>query len=548
MRSKKVETPAQASERWESDICAFITEALIDPETGKSFVLYKEERIFLQRGFVLTPDGKMPFTELCYSAGKKSGKTALAAMIVIYTAVYLSPLRGEIYLLANDLEQSQSRVFKSVAAILAASPLLRSSASIRQNKIIFKATGTTITALPNDYRGFAGANPVLNVFDESCYYVSEASQRLWAESVPSPARKISFRLSVSTAGFEGEPSPLREIYDRAMTYGTEVAPELRTDRNLLCFWSNRTGLAPWQSQAWTDEMARTLRPAQYQRLIENRWTASATTFVELSDWDACVDPDVRPLSSDKRLRVWAGLDLGLRHDATALVVVSIDKDRVVLVDHRTFVPRKGETLDIEATAEQALRDLARRFDLNAVAYDPWQAIDLGQRLKRAHINMVEVTQTATNQGPMANQLIDLIKQRRLSMYAASDLRLAVSKTVIIESSRGYRLGKTKGSDRVDPIIALSMACLIAGKREGFAPMRMYDFFGTGEEVDPRMFSDDGIPRGDILAPIRPPIDFKPLAETENQIDPDAPQNPGTLWDYIIANKLRSGRPGRCSRL
>jgi phage terminase large subunit-like protein len=481
---------------------------------------------------------------LCYSAGKKSGKTAMAAFIVIYTALYLSPLRGEIYLLANDLEQSTSRVFRAVGAILAASPLLCRSATITQNKIVFNATGTTVVAVANDYRGFSGANPVLNVYDESAYFTSEASQRLWSEGVPSPARQISFRLSVSTAGFEGEPSPLREIYDRAMTYGVEVAPELRVDRNLLCFWSNRTGLAPWQSQQWTDEMARTLRPAQYQRLIENRWSASQTTFVELSEWDACCDPDVLPLSYDKRLRVWAGLDLGLRHDATALVVVTVDKDRVVLVDHKTFIPGKGETLDIEATAEQALRDLARRFDLNAVAYDSWQAIDLGQRLKRAHLNMVEVTQTASNQGPMANQLIDLIKQRRLSMYPASDLRLAVSKTVIIESSRGYRLGKTKGSDRVDPIIALSMAVLIAGKREGIGPSRYYDFFGSGKEIDPSIFSDDGIPRGDILAPIRPPADFKPLAKTESQTDPDplAPRNPGTLWDYIITNKLEAADP------
>lgn len=56
-------------------------------------------------------------------------------------------------------------------------------------------------------------------------------------------------------------NPLRELYDRAMTYGSEVAPELYEHANLLCFWSNRTGLAPWQTQAWTDEMARTLRPA-----------------------------------------------------------------------------------------------------------------------------------------------------------------------------------------------------------------------------------------------------------------------------------------------
>lgn len=186
---------AVAVRRWKRDICAFIEEALIDPETGRYFRLYPEQREFLTRAFELTPDGRMPYTELCYSAGKKAGKTAAAAFVVIFTAVCLSPSRGEIYLLANDLEQSMSRVFKAVAAILEASPLLRQSTSITANKITFRSTGTIITAVPNDYRGFAGANPVLNVFDESAYYVSESSHRLWAESVPSPARKISSAIS-----------------------------------------------------------------------------------------------------------------------------------------------------------------------------------------------------------------------------------------------------------------------------------------------------------------------------------------------------------------
>ena len=173
-----------AARRWKSDVCAFIEEALVDPETGGHFWLYAEQREFLTRAFTLTPDGRMPFTELCFSCGKKSGKTALAAFVVIHTAIHLSPSRGEIYLLANDLEQSTSRVFKAVAAILEASPLLRRSTSITATKIIFKSTGTTVVAVPNEYKGFAGANPVLDVCDESCYFVSEASPRLWAESVP----------------------------------------------------------------------------------------------------------------------------------------------------------------------------------------------------------------------------------------------------------------------------------------------------------------------------------------------------------------------------
>jgi phage terminase large subunit-like protein len=223
-----------ARARWRQDIVAFISEVLVDPETGEPFKLYPEQITFLRQAFELTAGGRMRYTELCFSAGKKAGKTSLAAMIAIYTAVVLAGTGGEIYLLANDLEQSQSRVFKAVVLILQASSLLKRSADITQNKITFRATGTVIQAVANDYQGFSGANPTLNVYDESAYYTSENSRRLWDEGVPSPARNISFRLSVSTAGFDGEPSPLRDLYDRAMQHGEAIAPDLRRHGNFLC--------------------------------------------------------------------------------------------------------------------------------------------------------------------------------------------------------------------------------------------------------------------------------------------------------------------------
>jgi phage terminase large subunit-like protein len=530
-----------AARRWKSDVCAFVEEALVDPETGEHFRLYAEQREFLQRAFKLTPDGRMPYTELCYSAGKKSGKTATAAFIVIYTAVHLAPPRGELYLLANDLEQSTSRVFKAVAAILAASPLLRRSTSITANRITFKSTGTTIIAVANDYRGFAGANPTLNVFDESAYYVSESSHRLWAESVPSPARRISFRLSVSTAGFEGEPSPLRELYDRAMTYGCEVAPDLYVHENLLCFWSNRVGLAPWQTQAWTDEMARTLRGPQFRRLICNEWVSSESSFIEMPVWDSCVDPDTRPLAGDKSLRVWVGMDLGWKHDSTALVVVALDGDVIQLVDHIVFTPTKSTPLDVEATAEAAVRSIAERFDLACVGYDPWQAVDLTQRLTRAHLSMVPIAQSPQNQTPMASQLIDVLKQGRLRMYASRELRDAAAKTIVVESSRGYRLGKAKGSDRVDPIIALAMAVLLAGREESTGSRyEMFDFF-TGERQMPSANQIDDM-TGLPIVRVRPP-NFQSMARPEVESDPDAPKHPGvTIWDFIDARGLDKDDP------
>jgi len=455
---------ATTSERivaWRDPI-VFIEQVLIDPESGKPFVLYAEQKTFLRHAFELTPDGRMRRTELCFSAGKKSGKTGLAAMVVIYTAVVLAGQGGEINCLANDLEQSQSRVFKAVGQIVQASPLLRDSVDITANRIVFRSTGTIISALASEYAGFAGGNPTLNCYDESAYFCSEGSRRLWDEGVPSPARKISFRLSVSTAGFHGEPSPLRDLHDRAMEKGTEIAPDLFVDENLLCYWTHEAH-APWQTQRWLDEMRRTYaaRPSQFKRLIENHWVASESTFIDLDQWDRCVDPTLQPLLAKSGFPVWAALDLGLKHDSTAIMTCGWDGDRVRIVTHSVFIPHAGETLDIEATAEAAIVSLRSRFSLQALLFDPWQAIGLAQRLTRAGVNCVEFPQTLPNLSLMAGNLIDLLRTGGLLMYPDDGLRTAAAKTVSIESSRGFRLGKAKQSDRVDPIIALAMAALAA---------------------------------------------------------------------------------------
>lgn len=375
-------------ERWRSDPIAFITEVLVDPQTGAPFSLYAEQRTFLKNAFELTSEGRLRFTELVFSGGKKSGKTTLAAMMCIFTAVALAGNNGEIYCLANDLEQSQSRVFRAVAQILQASPLLRDSVGITASKIVFHSTGTFVMAVANDYQGFSGANPTMNVYDELAYYTTEQSRRLWDEGVPSPTRRISFRLSVSTAGFEGEPSPLRDLYDRALGKGTELAPDLRVHENLLCYWTHQRR-APWQSPQWVEEMRRTLRPSQFARLILNQWTSAESSFIELEQWDACVDSQLAPLLGKSGLPIWAGLDLGLKHDSTALVTCAWEGERIRLVEHRIFVPAPGTTLDIEATAEASILSLRSRFALQSVHFDPWQGIGLAQRLTRAGVKMIE---------------------------------------------------------------------------------------------------------------------------------------------------------------
>ena len=90
---------------------------------------------------MIAPDERLPYSELVYSAPKRSGKTALAAMIVLYVIIVLGGPYAEAYCLANDFDQAQGRVFQAILRIIEASPLLRGSMlNITASKIQFTST------------------------------------------------------------------------------------------------------------------------------------------------------------------------------------------------------------------------------------------------------------------------------------------------------------------------------------------------------------------------------------------------------------------------
>jgi hypothetical protein len=140
---------AAPGQKWKS--------VLRNPETGKPFVLYEAQVEFLRRAFVLTGDGRLPFPEIIFSAPKKSGKTALAAMCAIYVAVVIGGPFAEIYCLSNDFEQSQGRVFQAAARIIQASPLLAGSAKITADKIMFPSTNRPVLRISGCAHARAGA-------------------------------------------------------------------------------------------------------------------------------------------------------------------------------------------------------------------------------------------------------------------------------------------------------------------------------------------------------------------------------------------------------
>ncbi len=186
-------------------------------------------RLFTSPG----PDGKRP-KNLIYSTVKKSGKTAIAALLARHAAETGPPLE-EIYCAANDLDQAANRVFQAVRQSIEADPAACKHWQITEHELRF-SNGTFIRAIASDYKGEAGANPRLTVWTELWGFEHERMRRLFEELTPVPTQE-SIRIIETSAGYEGQSDLLRSLFELGKEGKQLTAGELSelTGAPLGCF-------------------------------------------------------------------------------------------------------------------------------------------------------------------------------------------------------------------------------------------------------------------------------------------------------------------------
>jgi len=212
----------------------------------------------------------------------------------------------------------------------------------------------------------------------------------------------------------------------------------------------------------------------------NEFASSSSQFIDLENWDKCVNFSLGHLPPDRSLPVWIGVDASYKHDQTAICVVTFAKanQQVRLVDHKIFQPSPREPLNFEATVEKYLLDVMRRFAVRQVMFDPYQMQSSAQRLQLAGLPMQEFPQTSPNLTAASQCLFDLIEARGLVMYPDSAMRLACSRSVAIETPRGWRIGKDKSAFKIDVIVALAQACYAAVQGAGDRRQAYLDSFAA----------------------------------------------------------------------
>lgn len=181
-------------------------------------------------------------------------------------------------------------------------------------------------------------------------------------------------------------------------------------------------------------------------------------------WEECEDENAAPPDGAE---VVVGVDMALKWDSAALVVAGILPDGRVGWWHKHFPPVDGRIDHVGILAE-IRDDLAHRWRVRAVSYDPKFFELPAQMLEDSGFNVVEFTQSTERLVPADGLLYSLLRARKLAHLGGQVLNEHAVNAAWRQSDAGRYLSKSQaakaGAGHMDLIRAGSMATyeLISG--------------------------------------------------------------------------------------
>jgi phage terminase large subunit-like protein len=466
---------------------------------------------FLNEAFEVDPaTGLRIYQEVLLGLPRKNGKSTMAAGLSLYLLVADDEAGPEVYNAAGAKDQARV-VFQQAREFVDASPTLGDVLLVKRFEIDCPENNGHLRVIASDAKLQHGSNPSGNVIDELW---AHASDDLYvALTSGTAARAHPFTLTITTAGFDEE-SPLGQLYGRALKLASISRPTpyltIARDRTngFLMYWYavpddpkfdvhdpavvKRANPASWITPKYlSKEMSKpSMRFIEYRRWHANQWTAAEDAWLEGSLWDLCEDdkgPDGKHLQPPTpALPAGVFVDMGQVYDSTARVLAQRQPCRhtwhvpedcpgdVVVVrgrrwsnpyppGHQLRDAWRVNTEDVRADLRElhsaypvpmALRD-KRIAPGPAFGYDPWQFRESAEMLEDDGLNMVEVPQNAARMGPASEQLLELVKARRLLHDGDPQMRQAITAAVAKRTPRGWVITKPKGSTK---LVDLAVAC------------------------------------------------------------------------------------------
>lgn len=429
------------------------------PETNAPIQLVPYQQAMIREALRRDENGLFIYSFVLWSDIKKSAKSTIAGAIALYLAWHTA--WESVRIVANDLKQANSRTFFYIERAIKLNPYLREQCAMKTYHIELP-NHTMIDAIPVDPKGEAGGGDLATVFTEMWAMKNKASQTLWSETTLSPLKfGKSIRLGESYAGFKGESPILEPLYETGVKGGQQLdlsfegndLHDLEVYRNgrMLTLW-NKQPRCPWQTKEYYAQEADVLTPSEMSRMHGNVWSASSEAFIPIEWWDGCpkLSNELRP-----RQGVVLAIDAAVESDCFAIVMVSTTNGVPQVRYARAWLPVRGEQINF-SEPEAEIRRLIKTYNIEAVAYDPYQLADMAQRL-----GDLAFWEKFTQGAPRAiadKRLYDILRDQRIEHGDEPTLRQhIINADRKPEDENKLRIIKREQTRKIDLVVALSMA-------------------------------------------------------------------------------------------
>lgn len=454
-------------------------------------------------GWLRKQDGLRRFRKVYEEVARKNGKSLKAAGVGLILAFFDGEPAAEVYAAATKKDQAKI-VWGDAAKIVQKRPAMKRHIKVWRSSSTLEcsANDSVFRPLGADSDTQDGLNIHGGIVDE--LHKHRNSDMLDVLETGTGARSQPLIWIITTAG-QGQES----VWWHERKLAVDTLRGLFQNPELFVFIATLDEGDDWRDRSvWVkanpnlgvsvslEDMERKARVAEYsaihraafQRLHLNMPISGVSTWLDLERWDACGTraPEAELEGRD----AYGGLDLSSKKDLTAFGLVvpdpespgdydlvlrlwmpeesiraRADEDRVpydVWAAEGWITPTPGNVIDY-AFVEEEIRQVAEKFSLEELAFDPYAATQTSTRLGDEGLTMVSFRQGFLSMSEPTKEFEKLVLSRRLRHDRNPVLRwMAANCAVAMDAAGNVKPCKktTKKRDataRIDGIVAAIMA-------------------------------------------------------------------------------------------
>ena len=493
----------------------------------------RRETIKLQpwQKFILTtafgwkrPDGLRRFRTSYNEIPRKNAKSTLSSGVGLYMLVEDEEAGAEVYSAATTRDQAKI-VWNDAKAMVNKDKELQSHRNVEAmaHSIVSMVSGSKFQALSADANSLDGLNIHCALVDE---LHAHKTREVWdVLETATGSRSQPMIWAITTAG-----SNRAGICYEVRNYLTKVLQRIVEDETFFgCIWTiddedNWTEPESWRKanpnygvSIYPDDLERLAKkamevPSATNNFLTKRlnvWVNADTAWMDMRAWDRCSgDIDIDDFAGEE---CWLGLDLATKIDVavkTRLFKRDIEGKTNYYVFTEYYVPETaieearnsqysgwaiegrlvatpGNVIDYDYI-KSGLRDDCDRFQVQQIAYDPWQATQLATEMFAEGAPMVEVRANVGNFSEPMKELEALVLQGRLHHGGDPVLTWMVSNVVCHEDNKGNIYPrKERPENKIDGVIGLIMALNRALPKEEVEEPSVYEGL-TEDQIKARL--------------------------------------------------------------